>query len=73
MNVEERMHVYRGMVMTLASAIYNGECWDKQTVAGFLHMGDPSLDYVFRGDPPEKLTDDDIAEALDRIFERAGI
>ena len=73
MNVEDRMHVYRGMVATLACAIYNGEDWNKQTVAGLLHLGDPSLDYVFSGHPPDELTEEDVYAALDRIFKRAGI
>ena len=73
MNQSERMYVYRGMVATLACAIYNGENWDKQAVAGLFHMGEKNLDYVFPGDPPEKLTDEDVMAAMDRIFERAGI
>ena len=52
---------------------YNDEDWDKQTIAGLLHMGDPSLDYAFPDDPPDKLTDKDVWDAIDRIFERAGI
>ena len=73
MNVEERYHVCRGMVMALALAIYNGEDWDKQAVAAHLHMGDEAIYYTFRDDPPEKLTDRDVASALDAIFERKGI
>ena len=73
MNLEERYQVCRGMVVTLADAIYNGQEWDKQAVAALLHMGDPSLDYAFPGEPPAALTDTDFFEALDRIFERAGI
>ena len=42
MNNEERTAVYRGMIMTLACAIYNDEeGWDKGTVIGLLKMGDP--------------------------------
>ena len=73
MNTAERMTVYREWVATLACAIYNDKGWDKQAVASFLHMGDPSLDYTFRGDPPGELTRDDFIAAMDRIFERAGI
>ena len=73
MNPTERMNAYRAWVATLACALYNDEDWDKQTVASFLHMGDPSLDYSFRGDPPEELTFDDFIAAMDKIFERAGI
>ena len=73
MNIDARISFYRGMIYTFASAIYNGEDWDKQAVAAQLCMGDPSLDYVFDGDPPETLTDNDISDALDRIIERAGI
>lgn len=29
MNVEERMHIYRGYIATLAQALYNDEGWDK--------------------------------------------
>ena len=58
---------------TLAHATYNDECWDKQTLARFLHIGDPSLDYNFPGDPPEELTFDDFIAAMDRTFERAGV
>lgn len=71
--MDDRTAWYRGAVMTLACAIYNEEGWDKQTVASFLHMGDPRRDYTFRGEPPEKLTDDDVVAAMDGIFERAGI
>ena len=73
MDTEERTSVYRGMICAFALAIYNGEDWDKQAVAAQLGMGDPSLDYTFAGDPPETLTEDDVFDALDRIFERAGI
>ena len=72
MNVTDRMHVYRGWVELLACAIYNDEGWDKQSVARLLHMGDPSLEYNFRN-PPERLTPDDVYEAMDRVFERGGI
>lgn len=68
-----REHVYRGTIVALAKAIYNGECWDKQTVAAQLHMGDPALDYAYSGEPPEELTDEDVFAALDEMFERAGI
>ena len=71
MDAETRIQIYRGWVATLACAIYNGEeDWDKQTVASFLHMGDPSIDYTFRGTPPETITEEDVFVALDRIFER---
>lgn len=73
MNTDERMNVYRGWVASLACAIYNGEDWDKQAVAASLHMGDSSFDYAFAGDPPERLTEDEVLAAIDRIFERAGI
>lgn len=74
MNNEERTAVYRGMIMTLACAIYNDEeGWDKGTVIGLLKMGDPESGHDTLDDPPEQLTDNDVADALDRIFERAGI
>lgn len=73
MNESLRANVYRGMIAILAEVIYNGECWDKQTVAAQLHMGDPSLDYMFPGEPPKELTDEDVFAALDNIFEKAGI
>ena len=61
------------MIATFACAIYNGKNWDKQAVAAQLHMGDPSLYYTFRNDPPEELTDEDVMKALDNIFKRKGI
>ena len=70
---DERVVLYREWVATLACAIYNGEDWDKQTVAAFLHMGESRFDYMFAGDPPERLTEDEVIAAIDRIFERAGI
>ena len=73
MNQEERTHMYREWVATLACVIYTGENWDKQAVASFLHMGDPSLNYEFPGEPSDELTLDEAMEAMDRIFERAGI
>ena len=73
MTTTERIYVYRGWVAALACAIYNGDSWDKQTVASFLHMGEQGFDYQFPDDPPEKLTEDDVMAAMDRIFERAGI
>ena len=42
-------------------------------LAGVSHMGEQGLDYQFPDDPPEKLTEDDVMAAMDRIFERAGI
>ena len=73
MSQSDREHVYRGLVGTLACAIYNDEQWDKQQLAALLHMGDPSLDYVFRDEPPAKLSYEDVLDAVDRIFERGGI
>ena len=73
MNPEMRTHYYRGLAANLACAIYNGEEWDKQTLAALLQMGDPRFDYTFAEDPPERLTDDDVLAAIDRIFERHGI
>ena len=63
MNAEDRISVYRGMVMTLACAVYNGEDMGKDAVADLLRIENP----------PETLTDEDAAAALDKIFERAGI
>lgn len=71
--VSPREHVYRGTIAALAQAIYNGDNWDKQTVAGQLHLGDPALDYTYPGEPPEELTDEDVFAALDEMFEKAGI
>lgn len=74
MKLEDRIACYRGWVMTLAGDRYNGgDEGDKQAVAALLHMGDRRLDYTFEGEPPEKLTDGDVASAMDAIFERAGI
>ena len=73
MKTEARTNVYRGMVSGLACAIYNNEGWDKQNVAELLRLGDPTNDYMFRGDPPERLTEHEVDDALDRIFEWAGI
>ena len=73
MNVEDRMKCYREWVAALACAIYNGEEWDKQQVASYLHMGESSLDYSYRGEPPERLELDEAIEAMDQIFEKAGI
>ena len=67
-----RIHTYRGWVAALACAIYNGEGWDKQTIAALLHMGDERYDYPFPGEPPEKLTEEDIFAAMDAVFRRAG-
>ena len=71
-NLKARNDVYRGHVSILAKAIYNGENWDKQAVAAQLHMGDEGLDYMFPGEPPEKLEEEDFLDALDKICERAG-
>ena len=73
MNPTERMNAYRGWVSALVCAIYNGECWTKEQVISFLHLGDPSLDYATRGAPPDKMTPEDIEMAMDSIFRRAGI
>ena len=69
LSVKDR--IYRRMVATLACAIYNDDDWDKQKVAALLCMGDPTNDYMFKDNPPEKLTDKDVMAALDSIFERA--
>lgn len=70
----EREGVYRGMVAALASAIYNGEAWDRQTVVSFLHMGDVSFDYNMPEEElPDQLTDDLVWQALDRMFEKGGM
>ena len=73
MNVEDRMNCYRGWVARLACAIYNGEEWDKQEVAAYLHMGESSLNYAYRDEPPERLEMDEAIDAMDRIFEQGGI
>ena len=70
--LESRNDVYRGHAAILAKAIYNGEEWDKQTVAGQLHMGDKDLHYMFRGNPPEQLEETDFLDALEKMCERAG-
>ena len=71
--LDDRIACYRGWVMTLACEMYNnGDEAAKQWVAGLLHMGDPSHDYAFLK-PPEKLRDNDIAAAMDAVFERGGI
>lgn len=73
-NEETRTQIYRGTIAALACAIYNGEGWDKQTIAAQLHMGDKSLDYTFpEGEVPEELSNEDVFAAMDGIFERAGI
>ena len=73
MNTTERMNVYRGWVSDLACAIYNGECWTKEQLISYLHLGDPSLDYNTRGIPPDKMTPEHVEMAMDRIFTLAGI
>ena len=73
MNESERLRITQEWAARLACAIYNGEGWDKQAVASFLHMGDSGLDYMFVGDPPETLNEDDFIDAMNRIFERAGL
>ena len=70
-NLEARNDVYQGHVAILTKAIYNGENWDKQTVATQFHMGDRNLDYMFRGEPSEKLEEGDFLDALDKLCERA--
>ena len=72
MDAERRMDCYREWVAALACAIYNGEDWDKRAVISFLHMGDPSLDYDTRGEPPERMEPDDVILSMDRMFNRAG-
>lgn len=71
-NWEARSNVFRGHAAILAEAIYNGENWDKQTVAAQLHMGDKGLDYMFPGEPPEKFEEEVFLDALDKLCERAG-
>ncbi len=72
-SLDERIACYRGWVMTLACEMYNdGDEAAKQFVAGLLHMGDRSHDYAFLK-PPEKLTEEDIAAAMDAVFEKGGI
>ena len=74
MNNEQRTGVYRGMIMTLACAIYNDEeGWGKEAVIALLKMGDPESGRDTLEHPPEQLTDQDVDEALDGIFERAGV
>lgn len=70
LNTEDRIDCYRGWVARLACAIYNGEGWDKQALASYLHMGDQGLDYTFPGNPPEELTEDAVLEAIDAMFAR---
>ena len=55
----------------MAADFYNGEIWDKNRIAMYFCMGDPSLDYAFRDHPPETLTEEDFLAAMDAIFERA--
>ena len=74
MPLEDQVKAYRAWVAELAGVIYNGgkdydgNEWDKQTLASFLHMGDPSLDYVFPEPPPEKITYEDVLSAIDAMF-----
>ena len=70
MDDAERIVNLREWVVELACAIYNGEDWDKQQVAAFLHMGEPGLDYTFRDEPPTTISREDVLAAIDRIFER---
>ena len=73
-NQEERVRIYRGYIGQLACALYNDEeDWDKQAIGAFFHMGDPAQDYIFPDEPPITLTEEEFLDALDRIFERAGI
>ena len=70
----EREGVYRGMVAAFACAIYNGEAWDRKTVVSYLHMGDVSIDYGMPEEElPDQLTDELVWQALDRMFEKAGM
>ena len=75
MDFEFRTGYYREMIATLACVIYNeDESWDKQTVASQFHMGNKRFDYMFPEDSvPEKLSREDVLDAIDKIFERGGV
>ena len=73
MNVEERMNIYRELVVDLACAIYNEEDWDKQRIISALRLGDPSFDYETRGIPPDELTREAVIMAMDNMFRQAGL
>ena len=69
-----RESYYLGLATTLTLALYNEkDKWDKQAIAALLHMGDPSQDYIFPDEPPDKITDDQVYAAIRLILEKAGI
>lgn len=70
--MEDREIWYREAIATLACAIANGEDWDLQTVAGFLHMGNEQEYYVFADPPPAQITREQVVDAVDTVFEQAG-
>ena len=57
--MDDREAIYRGMIMTLAEAIWNGENWDRATVADLLKIDEL----------PEELTDEHVMRALDKIMD----
>ena len=55
---EDERHILLGMVMTFATALYNEpENWDHEAIADVLRLS------VI----PDRLTDCDVGEAMDRI------
>ena len=53
-DMDQRTGVYRGIIMTLACAIYNDEeGWGKEAVIALLKMGDPESGRDTLEHPPE--------------------
>ena len=57
---DDERHILRGLVMSLATAVYNGDPLDVEAVASLLRMDTR----------PSTLTDEHVATALDEMMAR---